>query len=155
MSKQLPHALRGVDMVVYTVFKSLDLEVQIRPILDNGDLHEIDARQYERYEYYHGYEFDEWMDERCYCPRVKVGKAFHELCIGDYTSPLDEDYDIDFEDVRPDKSFFVPLVVLTKIAELGMPLANERSIWNYLAQQTRQWRQEASRAGYYHGGRQR
>ncbi len=142
-------------MVVYAVFKSLGLEVQVRPILDNGDIQEIDARKYERYGYYHGYEFDKWMEERCCCPRFKVGKAFHELCIGGYTSPLDEDYDMGFEDVGPDKFLYVPLVVLTKIVELGMSLANEQSIWSYLAQQTRQWRQEASRAGCCHGGRQR
>ena len=142
-------------MVVYTVFKSLGFEVQVRPILDTGDLHEIEARQYEHCGYYHGYEFDEWMEERCCCPRVKVGKSFHELRIGSYSSLLDEDYDMDFEDVKPDEYFFVLLVVLTRFVELGMSLAHERSIWGYLAQQTEQWRQEASRAGCCHGGRQR
>jgi hypothetical protein len=31
---RLPFALKGVDVVIYTVFRSLGLEIEIRPVLD-------------------------------------------------------------------------------------------------------------------------
>ncbi|PVH88935.1 hypothetical protein DL98DRAFT_648248 [Cadophora sp. DSE1049] len=83
LSKHLPRALRGVDMVVYTVFKWVSI---------------IDARQLERLGYFDDYDIEEWMEERCCCPRIKVGKAFHELRIGHYPSPFDEDYDMGFDE---------------------------------------------------------
>ena len=32
---RLPFALKGVDVVIYTVFRSLGLEVKIRPVLED------------------------------------------------------------------------------------------------------------------------
>ena len=32
---RLPFALKGVDVVIYTVFRSLGLEIEIRPVLDH------------------------------------------------------------------------------------------------------------------------
>jgi len=32
---QLPFALKGVDVVIYTVFRSLGLKVEVRPVLED------------------------------------------------------------------------------------------------------------------------
>ncbi|TVY47844.1 hypothetical protein LOCC1_G002936 [Lachnellula occidentalis] len=34
-NQRLPHALKGIDVVIYTIFKSLGLETQVRPVLDH------------------------------------------------------------------------------------------------------------------------
>ena len=34
---RLPFALKGVDVVIYTVFRSLGLEIEIRPVLENTE----------------------------------------------------------------------------------------------------------------------
>ncbi|KAH7360407.1 hypothetical protein BKA65DRAFT_533716 [Rhexocercosporidium sp. MPI-PUGE-AT-0058] len=48
MGQRLPHALQGVDMVFYTVFRSLGLNVQVKPILDSDDLDAIEEERFER-----------------------------------------------------------------------------------------------------------
>lgn len=45
--KRLPFALKGVDMIIYTVFKSLGLDVEILPVLEPID----DERFTERLRY--------------------------------------------------------------------------------------------------------
>jgi len=33
-NKRLPHALKGIDVVIFTIFKSLGLKTEVRPVLD-------------------------------------------------------------------------------------------------------------------------
>jgi hypothetical protein len=40
---RLPFALKGVDVVIYTVFRSLGLKVKIRPVLEDIDRHLQDS----------------------------------------------------------------------------------------------------------------
>jgi hypothetical protein len=40
---RLPFALKGVDVVIYTVFRSLGLEVEIRPVLGDPPPRDYDA----------------------------------------------------------------------------------------------------------------
>ena len=47
-AKQLPFSLQGVDMVVYSVFKSLGVKTEILPLLDLSPLDEMDEMEYER-----------------------------------------------------------------------------------------------------------
>ncbi|KAH8781759.1 hypothetical protein F5882DRAFT_143692 [Hyaloscypha sp. PMI_1271] len=102
-AKQLPSSLQGVDMVVYSVFKSLSLKTEILPLLDLSPLDEMDETEYEREEeYYHDdpwsyiddYDFgddfpecescypdfptfEEWKAKR---PRIdRVGTKLHSL----------------------------------------------------------------------------
>jgi hypothetical protein len=44
-AKRLPSALQGVDMVVYSVFKSLGLKTEILPLLDVSPLDEMDENE--------------------------------------------------------------------------------------------------------------
>ena len=57
---RLPFALKGVDVVIYTVFRSLGLEVEIRPVLDESR-----------------YEYDEEGDQG----DVLVGTELHDIQI--------------------------------------------------------------------------
>jgi hypothetical protein len=40
---RLPFALKGVDVVIYTVFRSLGLEAEIRPVLEDPPRYDSDA----------------------------------------------------------------------------------------------------------------
>jgi hypothetical protein len=102
-AKQLPSSLQGVDMVVYSVFKSLSLKTEILPLLDLSPLDEMDETEYEREEecyhddpwsYIDDYDFgddfpecescypdfptfEEWKAKR---PRIdRVGTKLHSL----------------------------------------------------------------------------
>ncbi|KAN0098925.1 hypothetical protein V8E51_014588 [Hyaloscypha variabilis] len=67
-AKQLPSALQGVDMVVYSVFKSLGLKTEILPLLDVSPLDEMDENEYEREEEYHNIYLDELDESDEDCP---------------------------------------------------------------------------------------
>lgn len=79
---RLPFALKGVDVVIYTVFRSLGLEIEIRPILEDPP----------RNEYYEGDDEGDEGDDL-------VGAKLHNI-------QLSEDGDDDKWDikVRPDPS---------------------------------------------------
>jgi len=89
-----PHALQGVDLVVYNVFTSLGLEVKIRPLLDiSKELDEMDEMSYEFDEDSYGDSPDEfywdWTEYECSCgdcfpafpsfKEWKVGKPHGDL----------------------------------------------------------------------------
>jgi hypothetical protein len=64
-AKQLPPSLQGVDMVFYSVFKSLGLKIDILPLLDSSPLDEMDEMEYEREE--ECYIDDPWSYREFYC----------------------------------------------------------------------------------------
>ena len=47
-ANQFPTALQGVDMVVYSVFQSLGLKIDILPLLDLSIINYFDESEYER-----------------------------------------------------------------------------------------------------------
>jgi hypothetical protein len=68
MKNLMPFALKGIDVAVFSVFRSLGLNVSVRPILDTSNL--------------------EWMDGTASSEEEsggisKIGNAFHELQLGD------------------------------------------------------------------------
>ncbi|KAH6720139.1 hypothetical protein BKA61DRAFT_708256 [Leptodontidium sp. MPI-SDFR-AT-0119] len=92
MGKRLPHALQGVDMVLYSVFKSLGLEVQVRPILDREDLDVIDEKRTYREWAGDSEEYEKRVKERWDLDCCKVGDAFHVLDIGEYDTEYNDKY---------------------------------------------------------------
>lgn len=46
----MPYALKGIDVALFSVFKSLGLEVKVRPVLDPEDFDEYEGAPYEEYE---------------------------------------------------------------------------------------------------------
>jgi hypothetical protein len=67
MNKLMPFALKGIDVAVFSVFRSLGLKVGVRPILNTSNL--------------------EWMDGTASSSEEssdisKIGDAFHELQLG-------------------------------------------------------------------------
>ncbi|KAL2074629.1 hypothetical protein VTL71DRAFT_8407 [Oculimacula yallundae] len=102
MGKRLPSALQGVDMVLYSVFKSLGLKPQVGPILDPSDIQGVAENQFERvygdeYDMYGDDEdiYDEFMEGRQRCYGCQIGEAFHELRIGTFDSIYNEGYGAD------------------------------------------------------------
>ncbi|CZT07795.1 uncharacterized protein RAG0_13110 [Rhynchosporium agropyri] len=94
MGKRLPFALRGIDMVFYSVFKSLGLNVQVRHILDPGDIHMVLENRFEKEfgdgcNVYDDYgEYEEWMAERGRCQGAKIREDFPWALI--FTWPMEE-----------------------------------------------------------------
>jgi hypothetical protein len=81
MKNLMPFALKGIDVAVFSVFRSLGLKVSVRPILDTSNL--------------------EWMDGTASSEEEsqessdisKIGNAFHELQlrdVGGYDNSEDE-----------------------------------------------------------------
>jgi hypothetical protein len=46
-ANSIPYALQGVDLVIYNVFSSLGLELEVRPLLDISILDDMDELEYE------------------------------------------------------------------------------------------------------------
>jgi hypothetical protein len=76
---RLPFALKGVDLIIYTVFRSLGLEIEIRPVLTDPPREEYDGDD------------DEGDD--------LVGTKLHHIQLSE-----DEDDDKEIIKVRPDPS---------------------------------------------------
>jgi hypothetical protein len=69
-AKVMPYALTGVDLVVHNVFRSLGLEVKVRPLLDQSELDDMDEFEYECDRDYYGeepWEFPEYLPNQCRC----------------------------------------------------------------------------------------
>lgn len=47
MAHEMPYALKGVDLVVHHVSRSLGLEVKVRPLLNQTELDDVDEYEYE------------------------------------------------------------------------------------------------------------
>lgn len=46
----MPYALKGIDVALFSVFKSLGLKVSVRPVLDPIEFHDYDKSRYDQYE---------------------------------------------------------------------------------------------------------
>lgn len=89
-------------MVLYSVFKSLGLEVQVRPILDREDLDVIDEKRTYREWAGDSEEYEKRVKERWDLDCCKVGDAFHVLDIGEYDTEYNDKYleSVSFDEVR-------------------------------------------------------
>jgi len=71
-ARAMPYSLTGVDLVVHNVFRSLGLEVKVRPLLDQSELYDNDEFEYEFERDCYGnepWEFPEYLpnQSRCAC----------------------------------------------------------------------------------------
>jgi len=71
-ARAMPYSLTGVDLVVHNVFRSLGLEVKVRPLLDQSELYDMDEFEYEFDRDCYGnepWEFPEYLpnQSRCAC----------------------------------------------------------------------------------------
>jgi hypothetical protein len=46
----MPYVLKGIDVALFSVFKSLGLNVSARPLLDPKEIEDYDDNSYDRYE---------------------------------------------------------------------------------------------------------
>lgn len=78
-SARLPFALQGVDLVLYTAFRTLGLKVQVKPILDYTDFDDILIERYETNVYEEEDDDGQYPigTRRCY-----AGTEFHDLRFG-------------------------------------------------------------------------
>jgi hypothetical protein len=52
----MPYALKGIDVALFSVVKSLGLKVSVRPLLDPREMEDYDESVYDQYES----SFNEW-----------------------------------------------------------------------------------------------
>ncbi|CZS93816.1 uncharacterized protein RCO7_08013 [Rhynchosporium graminicola] len=89
MGKRLPFALRGVDMVFNSVFKSLGLNVQVRPILDPDDIDMVLENRFEK-EFGDGYNgYDDYGELPWLCIGENESMYFDEYNLLSFDQGLD------------------------------------------------------------------
>ncbi|KAE8442380.1 hypothetical protein EG329_003396 [Mollisiaceae sp. DMI_Dod_QoI] len=82
-SDLMPWALKGIDVAIYSVFRSLGLDVSANPILEKNDtIERMEEERLEEFYQKHGWDYSLKPDfaER---GSVRVGSAFHALVVDD------------------------------------------------------------------------
>ena len=108
----MPYALKGIDVALFSVFKSLGLKVSVRPVLDPKGLDGYDESRYDQYErsfynwdrhtgngrYEDPEKWENRLTEKEFAKRrgvrTRAGKDFHSIKLSDVG-----DYDQGWEEI--------------------------------------------------------